>query len=239
MTEYIYIGSTELEEKNNYFKIGKTKRDIKKRIKEYQTGRSNINEFYCLEYFPCLDCDNIETKVKKYLKPYQDKGEVYKIPLEELKEIIENIILFEEYQKPYTSFKPKQLLFLIDEFKNNFQLYNKHLPNKKYRKTILIAIASELKTELIEMINSLEDDNKLLKQDIKNFIVSETIPTLINKLTQKDFYKRFLLFSNIDEDECSLIKFNTIVKSFQEKYQFIEKDFSNEKYWIGLKFKKV
>jgi len=89
---YIYIGSTELEKSLNYFKIGKTTRGIEERIKDYQIGRSHVNEFFLLDSFKCSDCHLVESLIKRRLKEFQVRGEMFHIPYDDLKSVIEETI---------------------------------------------------------------------------------------------------------------------------------------------------
>lgn len=79
--QIVYIGAGLLQQKRNYFKVGKTKQEIEKRIKTYQTGRELADRFICLSYFFCYDCDIIESEIKKKLNQMDPNhfNEVYNL----------------------------------------------------------------------------------------------------------------------------------------------------------------
>lgn len=90
----IYIGSGMLQQKRNYYKIGKTKQDIEKRMKVYQTGRDVDDRFICLAHFACYDCDKVESEIKKILNKIDPNhfNEVYNINYDIIYSIVKELV---------------------------------------------------------------------------------------------------------------------------------------------------
>lgn len=97
----IYIGSGMLQQKRSYYKIGKTKQDMEKRLRVYQTGRDIEDRFLCLAHFPCYDCDIVEAEIKKILNQIDPNhfNEVYKINYSIIYSIVKELV--EKYNKKY------------------------------------------------------------------------------------------------------------------------------------------
>lgn len=97
----IYIGSGILQQKRNFFKIGKTKQDIEKRIKVYQTGRDIEDRFICLAHFSCYDCDSVESEIKKILNRIDPNhfNEVYNINYDIIYSIVKELV--DKYNKEF------------------------------------------------------------------------------------------------------------------------------------------
>lgn len=250
MPEYIYIGSTELEKKNNYFKIGKTIRDVDKRIKDYQTGRSKINEFFLIASYVCKDCDFIEKILKQKLKPYQDKGEMFHIPLHNLKEIIEGVIIDAEYinddQKlnyveyikkqndKESFFKKNDFTNLLTQFQYNFNKIYESNYNKKYYIDLLTLNLQELRKQL----NFLEKD-LLLKKNINEeqelitrFIQNCTIRINKSNVTKSELYATY---KKLYGGEENIEEFNKIMDDLKISFGFTDNTFNGNEYWSGLK----
>jgi hypothetical protein len=103
-SQTIYIGSGLLQQKRNFYKIGKTKQDIEKRIKVYQTGRDIEDRFICLAHFPCYDCDTVESEIKKILNKIDPNhfNEVYNINYDIIYSIVKE--LTDKYNKEYEEY---------------------------------------------------------------------------------------------------------------------------------------
>ncbi|QKE44451.1 putative Bro-N domain-containing protein [Yalta virus] len=95
--QYIYIASTNLYSKQNYYKVGGSKTKIvvnNSRLSVYNTGRPDEDNY---SYFYVKECNNykiIEDKINNYLKNFKpnDKKEMYNILFEDLQMLIDKII---------------------------------------------------------------------------------------------------------------------------------------------------
>lgn len=90
----IYIVKATDEENDSLYKIGKTN-DIKKRLKNYNTGKANNIEV--LFHYEVDDIDTVENCVKVQMKKHQYRKykEVYQIDLSILKQVIKKCDEFE------------------------------------------------------------------------------------------------------------------------------------------------
>jgi phage anti-repressor protein/predicted GIY-YIG superfamily endonuclease len=101
----IYIIQASDEENDSLYKLGKTT-DIKKRIKNYNTGKAdNVTVLFVYEV---NDIDTVEKCVKTQMKKFQYRKykEVYQININILKEVIQKCDDFEVlFKSPDVSFK--------------------------------------------------------------------------------------------------------------------------------------
>jgi hypothetical protein len=202
MPQFIYIGSTELERDNNLFKIGKTKQDIQKRIKQYQTGRSELTKFILLDFFPCNDCGYIEYLLKIKLKNFHHKNEIYKIDYNKLKSIIEETIELEDITDDETSYNEDSDNTSDSDYVPDSEVEDTIKIKRKVKEDLLFEkdhleqvieylfnrIDSDLelyfktkrnkfyyKTNILKNVNELEDISKNLKRNILNIFRTNSL----------------------------------------------------------------
>jgi biotin operon repressor len=77
----VYLVCSEIEGKKLY-KIGYTRREVEKRIKEFKTG--NASEFYIIDSFQSKWGTKIESQLHKFYKPKKVSGEWFDLNQEEL-----------------------------------------------------------------------------------------------------------------------------------------------------------
>jgi hypothetical protein len=160
LNEYIYIAASKNSAELNRFKIGMTKY-IDTRISNYNTGRSDDDEFYYIYIMKCYDCESLEKMIFSRLSHFQyidrhgKKGnEMYQIHYDALIQIFKEFeqfefnnsknlnILFTEYYHTYQNIEPKK----FEDIKiDNIQ---EHV-NKKYFTNININTRSKLNNQNI------------------------------------------------------------------------------------------
>jgi hypothetical protein len=160
LNEYIYIAASKNSAELNRFKIGMTKY-IDTRISNYNTGRSDDDEFYYIYIMKCYDCESLEKMIFSRLSHFQyidrhgKKGnEMYQIHYDTLIQIFKEFeqfefnnsknlnILFTEYYHTYQNIEPKK----FEDIKiDNIQ---EHV-NKKYFTNININTRSKLNNQNI------------------------------------------------------------------------------------------
>ena len=166
LNEYIYIAASKNSSELNRFKIGMTKY-IDTRINNYNTGRSDDDEFFYIYIIKCYDCESLEKMIFSRLSHFQyidrngKKGnEMYQIHYDTLIQIFKEFeqfefnnsknlnILFTEYYHTYQNIEPKK----FEDIKiNNIQ---EHV-NKKYSDNIIPNTRSKLNNQNInENLNS-------------------------------------------------------------------------------------
>ncbi|BAO49376.1 MTG-like gene family protein [Alphaentomopoxvirus acuprea] len=91
--EWIYIATTKQYAFNNLFKIGSTTR-ICKRIKDYQTGRHEQDEYYYCWIKPCYNSKELDTHINKLLGMFLCKKnkELYCLHYNSLLDLVDFII---------------------------------------------------------------------------------------------------------------------------------------------------
>lgn len=77
----IYIISSEINEKKIY-KIGYTKRDIDKRVKEFKIG--NASNFEVVDTFKTKWGPKVEANIKRRFKLFNVNGEWFDLPIDEV-----------------------------------------------------------------------------------------------------------------------------------------------------------
>ncbi len=77
----VYLICSEIEGKNLY-KIGYTRREIEKRIKEFRTG--NASEFYLVDSFQSKWGTKIEAQLHKFFKSKKIRGEWFDLSKEDI-----------------------------------------------------------------------------------------------------------------------------------------------------------
>jgi len=160
LNEYIYIAASKNSAELNRFKIGMTKY-IDTRISNYNTGRSDDDEFYYIYIMKCYDCESLEKIIFSRLSHFQyidrhgKKGnEMYQIHYDTLIQIFKEFeqfefnnsknlnILYTEYYDTYQNIEPKK----FEDIKiDNIQ---EHV-NKKYFTNININTRSKLNNQNI------------------------------------------------------------------------------------------
>jgi hypothetical protein len=92
---YVYLLGDSGQE--NMFKIGMTKGDITKRIKQLQTG--NASEIYLVDYFKTKYPFFVEHTLHLQFKNKQQKNEWFLLNLEDITSFKEKCILIEQNAK--------------------------------------------------------------------------------------------------------------------------------------------
>ena len=77
----VYLVCSEIEGKKLY-KIGYTRREVEKRIKEFKTG--NASEFYIIDSFQSKWGTKIEAKLKRSYSHFNISGEWFDLPESEI-----------------------------------------------------------------------------------------------------------------------------------------------------------
>lgn len=77
----VYLICSEIEGKNLY-KIGYTRREISKRIKEFKTG--NASEFYLVDSFQSKWGTKIESQLHRFLRSKKISGEWFDLSKEDV-----------------------------------------------------------------------------------------------------------------------------------------------------------
>lgn len=81
----VYLICSEIEGKRLY-KIGYTRRDINKRIREFKTG--NASEFYLIDSFESKWGTKIEAQLHKFYKSKKISGEWFDLSKEDVEKFI-------------------------------------------------------------------------------------------------------------------------------------------------------
>lgn len=89
---------------NNFYKIGKTSK-IRRRLVQYRTGM--VKEPQLLYYFPCSNIHKADKILKRKLRKYNVKREMYKGDLEELKNIVTKNLKIVNSDSHALYFRPK------------------------------------------------------------------------------------------------------------------------------------
>ena len=160
LNEYIYIAASKNSSELNRFKIGMTKY-IDTRISNYNTGRSDDDEFFYIYIMKCYDCESLEKMIFSRLSHFQyidrngkNGNEMYQIHYDTLIQIFKEFeqfefnnsknlnILFTEYYHTYQNIEPKK----FEDIKiDNIQ---EHV-NKKYSDNIIPNTRSKLNNQNI------------------------------------------------------------------------------------------
>lgn len=221
MSQYIYIGSTEIERQNNLFKIGKTKQPIEKRIKQYQTGRSDLTKFILLDYFPCNDCAYIEYLLKIKLEKFQHKNEVYNIDYNKLKNIIEETIELEDISEneitedeSCSSDNDTDSDYIPDSESENIMEINK----QKVKKELLFE-KDHLESIVDYLFNRIDSDLNLYFKTKRNKFYYKT--NILKNINELEFITK-----DIKRNILDIFKINTL--DYYNNLKEYNKEFYNE-----------
>lgn len=137
MSEYIYIATTNNYKPKDYYKIGRTSREIHERFNNYSTGYSEEDKFYCITSFNCIDSIKIEKEIINALKDYKIKGELFCLDYDKLYDIVETIVSlntistfnYEEDARVCKEIQPKIINDPKDEILDKIERYT-YIKNK-------------------------------------------------------------------------------------------------------------
>lgn len=90
--EYIYIATDDIHEAENIFKVGRTEH-LKSRLSTYNTRSvTTSDKFTYKSVYKCLNAKATEALIFTYLNNFKVNKEFFKIPLQDLQNIINDVI---------------------------------------------------------------------------------------------------------------------------------------------------
>lgn len=173
LNEYIYIAASKNSAELNRFKIGMTKY-INIRINNYNTGRTDDDEFHYIYIFKCYDCEAMEKLIFNRLSNFQyvdnnnkKCNEMYQIHYDTLIQIFKEFEQFEitniknlnkiftEYYYTYKTIEPKSFndIKIIDIQEHINNKYNIDIPINTRSKLNNTNINENLESKGVKMIS--------------------------------------------------------------------------------------